>query len=83
MSPIASDSHDHVVDDVVDVSDDVVGLLAGDVVGVIGLELFEHELVEEELVESVELGEVLEDGLAVGCEDHCVSDHVDDVLAVV
>ena len=83
MTPVASNTHDHVVNDIVDVADDVVGLLTRDVIGVVGLELFEHELIEEEFVEPVEFGKVLKDRFAVCCEDHCVSYHVYDVFSVV
>jgi hypothetical protein len=83
VTPVASDTHYHVVDHVVDVADDVVGLLARDVIWVVGLELFEHELIEEELVESVEFGKVLKDRFAMRSEDHCVSYHVYDVFSVV
>jgi hypothetical protein len=82
VPPVVADSHDHIVDDEVDVSDDVVGLLIGEVVLAIGLQLLQNELVEQQLVQPIKLGEVVEDGLAVCCENDGVSDQVDDVLAV-
>ena len=47
MAPIASNAHYHIVDNIVHISDNVVGLLTRDVIRVIGLQLFEHELIEK------------------------------------
>ena len=61
MSPIVPDAHDHVVNHKVDVPDDVVSLLSGEVVRAIRLKFPQNELIEQQLVESVKFCQVIQD----------------------
>ena len=82
MSPVVSDAHDHIIYNEVYIPNDVVSLFCWRIVRAVRLQFSQHKLVDKQFVQPIEFGEVVEDGFAVGCEDDCIADHVDDVLSI-
>ena len=83
MNPIFPHIDDSIIYHKIDIKADIVRQISWLHFSSIWLQLFEYELSENQLVKFVELSRLRFDLFADESWDYCVSDHVDDIFAVI